>query len=57
LLRERKTNTGGFDLVSMLATTLDDSTMSADEYMGNVVLLIVVAMTRRVIRCPAACWR
>ncbi len=37
----RKTNTDGFDLVSMLATTLDDSTMSPTEYMGNVVLLIV----------------
>ncbi|MGR8949355.1 MAG: cytochrome P450 [Gammaproteobacteria bacterium] len=37
----RKTNTGGFDLVSMLATTLDDDAMSPDEYMGNVVLLIV----------------
>tara|TARA_R110002096_G_scaffold29704_10_gene89398 strand:+ start:5306 stop:6565 length:1260 start_codon:yes stop_codon:yes gene_type:complete len=41
LWRERKTNTGGFDLVSMLATTLDDSAMNPDEYMGNVVLLIV----------------
>jgi len=41
LWRERRTNTGGFDLVSMLATTLDDSAMSPDEYMGNVVLLIV----------------
>lgn len=38
---ERKTNTGGFDLVSMLATTLDETTMSPAEYMGNVVLLIV----------------
>jgi len=38
---ERKTNTGGFDLVSMLATTLDEDTMSSAEYMGNVVLLIV----------------
>ena len=39
--KERKTNTDGFDLVSMLATNLDESTMNADEYMGNVVLLIV----------------
>lgn len=37
----RKTNTGGFDLVSMLATTLNDDAMSSAEYMGNVVLLIV----------------
>lgn len=37
----RKKNTEGFDLVSMLATTLDSDTMNADEYMGNVVLLIV----------------
>jgi cytochrome P450 len=41
LWNERKTNTDGFDLVSMLATNLDEETMSADEYMGNVVLLIV----------------
>ena len=41
LWRERKTNTGGFDLVSMLATTLDDKAKSPEEYMGNVVLLIV----------------
>ncbi len=39
--QQRKTNTNGFDLVSMLATTLDSNTMSPEEYMGNVVLLIV----------------
>jgi len=37
----RKTNTRGYDLVSMLATTLADDAMSPAEYMGNVVLLIV----------------
>ncbi len=41
LWQARKTNTEGFDLVSMLATTLDENTMSPAEYMGNVVLLIV----------------
>ena len=41
LWEERKTNTDGFDLVSMLATKLDENTMSPAEYMGNVVLLIV----------------
>jgi len=37
----RKTNTRGYDLVSMLATTLADDAMTPAEYMGNVVLLIV----------------
>lgn len=37
----RRNNTDGFDLVSMLATNLDDGAMSSAEYMGNVVLLIV----------------
>lgn len=41
LWEERKTQTDGFDLVSMLATKLDSDTMSSAEYMGNVILLIV----------------
>jgi cytochrome P450 len=41
LWEARKANTAGFDLVSMLATNLDESAMSRAEYMGNVVLLIV----------------
>ncbi len=41
LWEERKTQTDGFDLVSMLATKLDSDTMSPAEYMGNVILLIV----------------
>lgn len=41
LWKERRKNTDGFDLVSMLATSLDADSMSTEEYMGNVVLLIV----------------
>ena len=38
---DRKQNTDGFDLVSMLATRLDRNAMSSAEYMGNVILLII----------------
>ena len=41
LWEDRKSRTDGFDLVSMLATRLDRSSMSPAEYMGNVILLIV----------------
>lgn len=41
LWKERRNNTDGFDLISMLATSLDADSMSNEEYMGNVVLLIV----------------
>jgi cytochrome P450 len=38
---ERKNNSSGFDLISLLSNSLDGTSMSADEYIGNVVLLIV----------------
>ena len=41
LWQERRDNAGGFDLVSMMATSPDTREMSAQEYMGNVLLLIV----------------
>ena len=41
LWNERKGQTEGFDLVSMLANSLDADSISDAEYMGNVALLIV----------------
>jgi len=41
LWNERKNNVTGFDLISMMATKLDSKLMSSEEYMGNVILLIV----------------
>jgi cytochrome P450 len=41
MFSQRKNNSSGFDLISLLSNNLDGNTMSADEYIGNVVLLIV----------------
>ena len=41
LRHARRNNIGGFDLISMLATSPDTRDMSAAELMGNVLLLIV----------------
>ncbi len=41
LWEERRDNVDGFDLVSMLASSLDSQSMTTAEYMGNVILLIV----------------
>ena len=41
MFSQRKNNSSGFDLISLLSNNLDENTMSADEYIGNVVLLIV----------------
>ncbi len=41
LWRERADNPGGYDLVSMLATSPQTRDMSRAEFMGNVLLLIV----------------
>lgn len=41
LWKERQGNADGFDLVSMLANSLDADAMTEAEYLGNVALLIV----------------
>ena len=41
LRAERKGKSGGFDLISMIANPIDGADLSPEEYMGNVILLLV----------------
>jgi cytochrome P450 len=41
LREERKHKAGGFDMISMIANPIDGADLSPEEYMGNVILLLV----------------
>jgi len=41
LREERKNKPDGFDMISMIANPIDGAALSSEEYMGNVILLLV----------------